>query len=69
MNNKWMVDLAVDRVLVVDVIDLLRLDDVALVQQLQSEVLASLLVFGYLDLTEATYIVRQYIPLPRVRPI
>jgi hypothetical protein len=64
-----MVDLAVDRVLVVDVIDLLRLDDVALVQQLQSEVLASLLVFGYLDLTEATYIVRQYIPLPRVRPI
>jgi hypothetical protein len=59
MNNKWMVDLAVDRVLVVDVIDLLRLDDVALVQQLQSEVLASLLVFGYLDFTETTYIVRQ----------
>jgi hypothetical protein len=54
VNDEGVVDLAVHEVLVVDVVHLLRLDDVALVQELEGDVLARLLVLGDLDLAEPT---------------
>lgn len=53
VDDEGVVDLAVHEVLVVDVVHLLRLDDVALVQQLKREVFPCLLVLGDLDLSEA----------------
>jgi hypothetical protein len=54
VNDEGVVDLAMHEVLVVDVVHLLRLDDVALVQQLKCYVFSSLLVLGDLDLAEPT---------------
>jgi hypothetical protein len=47
-------DLRVHEVFVIDVIDLLGLDDLALVQKLQSHILSGLFILGHLDLSETT---------------
>lgn len=57
-----------DEVLVVDVINLLGLDDLALLEELEGNILAGLLVLSNLDLAEATCM-RDVLPLPRVLPI
>lgn len=54
VDDEGVVDLGVDEVLVVDVVDLLGLHDLMLVEQLESHVLASLLVLGHLHLAEAS---------------
>ena len=43
-----------DKVLVVDVVDLLGLHDLMLVEQLQGHILSGLLVLGDLHLSEST---------------
>ncbi len=43
-----------NKVFIIDVVDLLSLDDLALVEQFEGDVLACLFVFGDLDLAEAT---------------
>lgn len=52
-DDEGVVDLGVDEVLVVDVVDLLRLDDLALLEEFESHVFAVLLVLGHLDFAEA----------------
>ena len=54
MDNERMADLGVHHVLVVDVVHLLRLDDLAFVKELERIVLSRLLVLGKLYLSEAT---------------
>lgn len=54
-DDERMADLRMDEVLVVDMVDLLRLHDFMLVQQLQSHILARFLILSHLDLAKATY--------------
>lgn len=52
-DNEGMGDLRVDKILVVDVVDLLGLHDFVFAQQFECHVLSGLFVLGNLDLAEA----------------
>jgi hypothetical protein len=57
----------VDKVFVIDVIDLLGLHNFVLVEKLERDVLAGFLVLGHLHLPETTCM-DYFIPFPRMRP-
>jgi hypothetical protein len=54
VDDEGVADLGMNKVFIIDVVDLLSLDDLALVEQFEGDVLACLFVFGDLDLAEAT---------------
>ena len=57
--NKRVFDLRVDEVLIVDVVDLLGLDDLALLEKLKGHKLPILLVLSHLDFPESTCITKR----------
>lgn len=54
IDDEVMADLRMNEVLIIDVIDLLGLDNFALIEELQGDILASLLILGDFDLSKAT---------------
>jgi hypothetical protein len=66
-DDEGVVDLRVDKVLVVDVVDLLRLHDFVFVEEFESDILAGLFVLGDLDLAESTCL-DLCVPLPSTLP-
>ena len=66
-DDEGVADLGVDEIFIVDVIYLLGLHDLVLVEQLEGNVFAGLLVLGNLDFAEAACMGRD-LPLPSTRP-
>lgn len=52
IDNEGVADLGVDEVFIIDVVDLLGLDNLALVEEFECNVLSGLFVLGHLHLTE-----------------
>ncbi len=69
MHNEWMVQLCVNKVLVVHMIYLLRFDDLPFVQKFEGDVFSCLLILGNFDFTESTWVKMKGVPLPRILPI
>lgn len=67
-DNEGMVDLRMYKILIVDVVDLLRLHNLVFAEQLQCNIFACLFVLCNLHLAETAYI-NSELPLPRMRPI
>jgi hypothetical protein len=67
-DNEGMVDLRMYKIFVVDMVDLLRLHDLVLAEQLERNVFACLFVLCHLHLAETAYINAE-LPFPRMRPI
>jgi len=49
-----MADLGVDELFIINMIDLLSLDDLALIKKFEGDILAGLFVFGHFDLTKTS---------------
>jgi len=56
IDDKWVRNLRMNEVLIIDVINLLSLDNLTFVQKFESHILSSFFIFGHLDFTEATLI-------------
>lgn len=62
IDNEGVGDLGMDEILIVHVVNLLGLDDLALLEKFEGHELAILLVLGYLDFAEPTYVyMHQYL--------